>query len=145
MKMKKLLSVVAILLSLSAYSGQQAIADNTPVKVESRVGNVAITDNSPADAIATYPTRGKAIARSFAEQPPLIPHKDSYSITTDKNGCLTCHSWDKAKRMKATPVAKSHVIDDKGTLNRMNYFCVQCHVAQADNKQELVENTFTTK
>jgi cytochrome c-type protein NapB len=145
MKMKKLLSVAAILLSLNAYSGQQALADNPPVQVESRAGNVAINDNSPADAMATYPTRGKAIPRSFAQQPPLIPHKDSYSITTDKNGCLTCHAWDKAKRMKATPVAKSHVVDDKGTLNGMNYFCVQCHVAQANNKQELVENTFTTK
>ncbi|AZG72051.1 nitrate reductase cytochrome c-type subunit [Shewanella livingstonensis] len=143
--MKKLLSIAAILLSLNAYSGQQTLPENTPVKVESRVDNVAITDNLPADAIATYPTRGKAIARTFAEQPPLIPHKDSYSITKDKNGCLTCHSWDKAKRMKATPVAKSHVIDDQGTVNGMNYFCVQCHVAQADNKQELVENTFTTK
>ena len=104
-----------------------------------------MTDIRPADAMPVYPARGKALERSFTDQPPLIPHKDDYKITLDKNGCLTCHSWDKAPRMKATPVAKSHVIDDKGTLNGHNYFCTQCHVAQAENKAPLVDNKFSTQ
>ncbi|MCS6154769.1 nitrate reductase cytochrome c-type subunit [Shewanella baltica] len=143
--MIKILTLTALLIGIAGCSGQQADTNAAPVNIQSLAGNMAITDIRPADAMAIYPNRGTAIERSFSEQPPLIPHKDDYKITLDKNGCLSCHSWDKAKRMKATPVAKSHVIDDKGTVNGHNYFCTQCHVAQAENKQPLVENQFSDK
>ncbi len=140
--MKKILTLAAIVLAISGCSGQSG-SNGAPVNVKSLAGDSAITDVRPADAMPVYPARGKALERSFADQPPLIPHKDDYAITTTKNGCLSCHSWDKAPKMKATPVAKSHVVDDKGTLNSQNYFCTQCHVAQAENKAPLVENQFT--
>ncbi|MCS6242043.1 nitrate reductase cytochrome c-type subunit NapB [Shewanella baltica] len=143
--MRKILTLTALLVAITGCSGQQTDTNAAPVNIQSLAGNMAITDIRPADAMAIYPNRGTAIERSFSEQPPLIPHKDDYKITLDKNGCLSCHSWDKAKRMKATPVAKSHVIDDKGTVNGHNYFCTQCHVAQAENKQALVENQFSDK
>ncbi|MCS6100716.1 nitrate reductase cytochrome c-type subunit NapB [Shewanella baltica] len=143
--MIKILTLTALLIGIAGCSGQQTDTNAAPVNIQSLAGNMAITDIRPADAMAIYPSRGTAIERSFREQPPLIPHKDDYKITLDKNGCLGCHSWDKAKRMKATPVAKSHVIDDKGTVNGHNYFCTQCHVAQAENKQPLVENQFSDK
>lgn len=143
--MKKRLTLAAIVLAISGCSGQQAEANLTPVNIKSLAGNSTVTDIRPADVMPVYPTRGSALERSFAEQPPLIPHKDDYKITLNKNGCLSCHSWDKAKAMKATPVAKSHVTDDKGTVNGQNYFCTQCHVAQAENKTPLVENKFSTK
>ncbi|MCS6204466.1 nitrate reductase cytochrome c-type subunit NapB [Shewanella sp. SW36] len=143
--MRKILTLTALLVAITGCSGQQADTNAAPVNIQSLAGNMAITDIRPADAMAIYPSRGAAIERSFSEQPPLIPHKDDYKITLDKNGCLSCHSWDKAKRMKATPVAKSHVIDDKGTVNGHNYFCTQCHIAQAENKQALVENQFSDK
>ncbi|QYK08523.1 nitrate reductase cytochrome c-type subunit NapB [Shewanella mangrovisoli] len=143
--MKKILTLAAIVLAIGGCSGQQADTQATPVNIKSLAGDSAVTDIRPADAMPVYPSRGKALERSFTDQPPLIPHKDDYKITLDKNGCLTCHSWDKAPRMKATPVAKSHVIDDKGTLNGHNYFCTQCHVAQAENKAPLVENKFSNQ
>ena len=143
--MRKILTLTALLVAITGCSGQQTDTNVAPVNIQSLAGNMAITDIRPADAMAIYPSRGTAIERSFSEQPPLIPHKDDYKITLDKNGCLSCHSWDKAKRMKATPVAKSHVIDDKGTVNGDNYACTQCHVAQAENKQPLVENQFSGK
>ncbi|MCH1929613.1 nitrate reductase cytochrome c-type subunit [Shewanella sp. A25] len=139
--MKKLLTLAAILFAISGCSGQQG-ASGEPVNVKSLAGDSKITDVRPADAMPIYPAKGTAIERNFAEQPPLIPHKDDYKITKDKNSCLSCHSWDKAPRMKATPLAKSHVIDDKGTLNGHNYFCTQCHVAQAENKTPIVENQY---
>ncbi|MBT1443805.1 nitrate reductase cytochrome c-type subunit [Shewanella sp. JM162201] len=142
--MKKVLTLAALLVAIAGCSGQQASRNNEPVNVQSLAGNTPITEVRPADALPSYPTRGKAIERNYIEQPPLIPHKDDYSITMSKNGCMNCHSWDKAERMKATPVAKSHTLDAKGTLNGQNYFCTQCHVAQAENKSELVENTFST-
>ncbi|BDA62148.1 nitrate reductase cytochrome c-type subunit NapB [Shewanella xiamenensis] len=143
--MKKILTLAAIVLAIGGCSGQQADSQATPVNIKSLAGDSAVTDIRPADAMPVYPARGKALERSFTDQPPLIPHKDDYKITLDKNGCLTCHSRDKAPRMKATPVAKSHVIDDKGTLNGHNYFCTQCHVAQAENKAPLVDNKFSTQ
>ncbi|QDF68219.1 nitrate reductase cytochrome c-type subunit [Shewanella sp. SNU WT4] len=140
--MKKLITLALFALSLTACSGQEKLATGEPVKVTSLGGDSRIEDVRPADAMPEYPSRGKSLARDYQEQPPLIPHKADYSITIDKNSCMNCHSWDKATRMKATPVAKSHVIDDKGTLNGQNYFCTQCHVPQADNKQAIVENSF---
>lgn len=141
--MKKILTLAAIVLALGGCSGQQTDTNAAPVNISSLAGPMAITDTRPADAMPIFPTRGTALERSFSDQPPLIPHKDDYKITLDKNGCLSCHSWDKAKRMKATPVAKSHVINDQGTVNGQNYFCTQCHVAQAENKSPLVENQFS--
>lgn len=143
--MKKILTLAAIVLAIGGCSGQQTDINPAPVNIKSLAGDSTVTDIRPADAMPVYPSRGTALERSFTDQPPLIPHKDDYKITLDKNGCLTCHSWDKAKRMKATPVAKSHVIDDKGTLNGQNYFCTQCHVAQAENKMPLVENKFSNQ
>ncbi|MBV7314093.1 nitrate reductase cytochrome c-type subunit [Shewanella sp. NIFS-20-20] len=140
--MKKLMTMALFALSLTACSGQQPPAA-APVNVKSLAGDSRIEDIRPADAMPQYPSRGKAIVRDFQEQPPLIPHKADYAINADKNTCMNCHSWDKASRMKATPVAKSHVIDDKGTLNGANYFCSLCHVPQADNKQAIVENEFS--
>ncbi|ARD21058.1 MULTISPECIES: nitrate reductase cytochrome c-type subunit [Shewanella] len=140
--MKKILSLAAIVLSLSACSGQQAQEAAAPVNVKSLAGDVAITDTLPAEAKATYPSRGTALERDFVHMPPLIPHKDSYKLTTKKNGCLTCHSTEKAARMKATPVHESHLSAD-GKFDDKYYFCVQCHVAQADNKEALVGNTHT--
>lgn len=136
--MKKVFTLAALLLAF----GAQANATPKPVDVSSLAGDSNITDVRPADAMPVYPAKGKSIDRTFVHQPPLIPHKDSYAITPKKNGCLTCHSTDKAAKMKATPVDKSH-LEASGEFNNEYYFCVQCHVPQADNKQQLVENTHT--
>ncbi|MCL1057437.1 nitrate reductase cytochrome c-type subunit [Shewanella gelidimarina] len=139
--MKKLLTAAALVMALSACSGQQANTPAEPVNINS-LGQSAITDTRPADPAATYPKRGKSIERTFVHQPPMIPHKAGYPITLKKNGCMSCHSPAKAKRMKATQIDPSHLLAD-AKLNDHYYNCTQCHTPQAENKTELVENTFS--
>lgn len=70
--MKKLLTTVAMLFMLNACSGQQADTQADPVNISS-LGQSEITAVRAADAMPTYPNRGKSIERTFVHQPPLIP------------------------------------------------------------------------
>lgn len=140
--MKKALTLVA-LMALNASAAELAPAKTEPVNVNS-LSHAAITEVRAADAMPTYPKKGEPIARSFAQQPPLIPHKADYQITIKKNGCMTCHSPDKAVRMKATPIHDSHMQADS-QLNNEYFNCTTCHVPQAENKQKLVENNFSNQ
>jgi cytochrome c-type protein NapB len=107
---------------------------------------------TPIDADSTEPVRvryrdaDERIARSFEQQPPLVPHAtEKYAITAESNRCMSCHSWADYLDAGATRVGDSHFVDNQGGVNAMlegrRYFCNQCHVAQADAKP-LVENTF---
>ncbi len=107
---------------------------------------------TPLDAESTEPARvryrdaDERIARSFEQQPPLVPHAtEKYEITVESNRCMSCHSWADYEDAGATRVGDSHFVDNKGgvdaKLEGRRYFCNQCHVAQADAKP-LVENTF---
>ncbi|GIU06713.1 MULTISPECIES: nitrate reductase cytochrome c-type subunit [Shewanella] len=141
--MKKVLTLAALVMALSACSGQQANTQAEPVNISS-LGKSEITDIRAADPAPLYPKRGKSIERTFVHQPPMIPHKADYPITLKRNGCISCHSPAKAKRMKATAVDPSHMLAD-GKLNNEYYNCTQCHTPQAENKQELVENDFSAQ
>ncbi|SQH78311.1 Periplasmic nitrate reductase, electron transfer subunit [Shewanella benthica] len=134
---------LVVLFMLNACSGQQAATQADPVNIAS-LGQSEITEVRAADAMPTYPKRGKSIERTFVHQPPLIPHKAQYPINLKKNSCMNCHSPAKAKRMKATQIDASHLLADS-KLNQHYYNCTQCHVPQADNKQPLVENYFSAK
>jgi len=85
-------------------------------------------------------------AREFVQQPPLIPHKiDGYTISTNFNKCMDCHSWTRYREAGATKVSITHFKDRDGkelsNISPRRYFCNQCHVPQTDAKP-LVENTF---
>ncbi len=140
--MKKLLILAAIVFAVAGCSGQNGSEATAPVNVKSLAGDTTVPVTLPAAELAQYPQKGHAIARNYAQQPPLIPHKADYPITLKRNTCLSCHAWDKAERMHAIAIPKSHVIDDNGTLNGRNYSCNQCHVPQASNKQAIVGNRF---
>jgi len=102
------------------------------------------------------PGESKKIERTFDNSPPMIPHetedmlpmtvwyKMSFFFT---NMCTSCHMPELAKRMKATPIPESHLIDFRtgedlmGRLDKKRHFCVQCHVPQSDAKLP-VENLF---
>ncbi|TKB50705.1 nitrate reductase cytochrome c-type subunit [Ferrimonas aestuarii] len=132
--MKALVLATALLgLSINAVA-----ADS----VESLRGANPAADNNSAEAIATYPKKGKAMERSMLHQPPLIPHKASYPITLKKNGCVTCHAPKKAKRMKTTAIHESHY-ESEGKLDNIYYNCNQCHVPQASNAEPLVGNNYS--
>lgn len=86
------------------------------------------------------------LARSFEQQPPLIPHKiEGYRIDFKANRCLECHDRPFFKEEKAPKVGDSHYKDREGKMldkiSMARYNCNLCHVPQAD-AQPLVSNTF---
>lgn len=89
---------------------------------------------------------GGRVERNYRQQPPMIPHKvDKYEIDLKVNQCLRCHDWPNNVQENAPMVSATHYLDrngnklDKVSSNR--WFCVQCHVPQA-NAKPLVENNF---
>jgi nitrate reductase (cytochrome), electron transfer subunit len=86
------------------------------------------------------------IERNYLQQPPLIPHKtDTYNITKNFNKCMDCHAWNRYKETGATKVSMTHFKTREGqelsNISPRRYFCMQCHVPQADAKP-LVANKF---
>lgn len=112
-----------------------------------RGADAAATDTAPeAKAYAgKRPGSGQSIARSFREQPPLVPHAiDNFDeITVSDNQCLECHGVDTAAAKKAPRVADSHLLGSgqHATLRMDRYQCNSCHVPQVD-APPLVRNTF---
>jgi cytochrome c-type protein NapB len=128
--------IITMLFSVSAVGDE----------VESLRGANPIDSESTEPARVRYRDTEEPIARSFEQQPPLVPHAlEKYAITTESNRCMSCHSWADYEEAGATRVGDSHFVDNKGgvdaKLEGRRYFCNQCHVAQADAKP-LVENTF---
>lgn len=107
-------------------------------------------DIQAADTESTDPFKGTKdsapIERNYLQQPPLIPHKiDGYNITRNFNKCMDCHAWNRYKETGATKVSMTHFKTREGqelsNISPRRYFCVQCHVPQADAKP-LVGNRF---
>lgn len=98
--------------------------------------------------VGKTPGEQEKIARSYEQQPPLIPHKiEGYRIDFKVNRCLECHDRPFYKEEKAPKIGDSHYKDRDGKeLKHIwmgRYNCNQCHVPQA-NAQPLVSNTFTS-
>ena len=144
--MKKLL--VALLSIGALVTGiAQAELDN-PGGVgglESLRGTTPIEDMRASDNMKKYP-REQALDSDFVYQPPLIPHNiRNYEVSLNANKCLSCHSWKNAKQMGATKISVTHFINRQDAVladvSPRRYFCLQCHVPQADAKP-LVENEY---
>ncbi|MDR0233343.1 MAG: nitrate reductase cytochrome c-type subunit [Zoogloeaceae bacterium] len=106
---------------------------SAPDKIVTGDGLKRVRDTDPLD-------------RNFTDQPPLVSHAiDGYRITREANRCMDCHSWENARKEKATKISKTHfeAADGKvlSNVSSRRYFCVQCHVPQIDAKP-LVSNTF---
>ncbi|MFO1327320.1 MAG: nitrate reductase cytochrome c-type subunit [Rubrivivax sp.] len=131
------MAAVATLLGCASFSGIATL----------RGADAASVDQAPAQALlyaGKRPGSGAPIARSFKEQPPLIPHAiDNFDeITVADNQCLECHSPETAPAKKAPKVADSHLA--KGAVTMDRYQCNTCHVAQVD-APPLVRSTFATR
>lgn len=90
----------------------------------------------------------KPIARTYQQQPPLIPHAvDNFDeITLEENQCMTCHSKETFKAKNAPVVGESHFTNPAtgqklASLSMARHNCVSCHVPQVDAKP-LVDNSF---
>ena len=113
-----------------------------------RGADAAAADVAPeAKAYAgKRPGSGQAIARTFKEQPPLIPHAvDNFDeITVAENQCMECHSPERHAEKKAPKVADTHLLTATGgaaSVRMDRYQCNSCHVAQVD-VAPLVRSTF---
>ena len=113
-----------------------------------RGADAASTDQAPeAKAYAgKRPGAGQAIARTFKEQPPLVPHAvDNFDeITVSENQCMECHSPERHVEKKAPKVADTHLVAASAGTSavRMDrYQCNSCHVPQVD-AAPLVQSTF---
>ncbi|MDA9555945.1 nitrate reductase cytochrome c-type subunit [Vibrio sp.] len=113
--------------------------------VESLRGVTELEDTRPADSFKKFP-KDQIVDSSYVYQPPLIPHSiRGYETSGNANKCLACHSWKNAKEMNATKISVTHYVnrDDAvlADVSPRRYFCLQCHVPQA-NAKPLVENNF---
>ncbi|NIY81924.1 nitrate reductase cytochrome c-type subunit [Vibrio hepatarius] len=144
--MKKLL---VALLSVGALLSGSVLAelDNPGGTggLESLRGATELEDTRPADDFKKYP-REQVLDTSFVYQPPLIPHNiRGYEVSLNANKCLSCHSWKNAKEMGATKISVTHYVNREDAVlsdvSPRRYFCLQCHVPQA-NAKPLIKNNF---
>jgi len=119
-----------------------------------REASVSSADTAPD--VKTYagkrPGQFALIERSFAGQPPLIPHSvDGFTINQTENACWDCHNSDEFKGKKMPMVSKAHLVPGteakavaEPKLDMQHWQCDSCHVPQVDAKP-LVGNDFTSR
>lgn len=93
------------------------------------------------------PKQQDRMALNYVNQPPMIPHSvDGYQVSTNTNRCLQCHGVEHYRATGAPRISPTHFMDSDGkvlsNVAPRRYFCLQCHVTQAD-AAPIVENTFT--
>ena len=149
--MKTHTSLIAVLLVAAAAVFFIASCATTAEKVDVHgLRPNQLTEQDLVPAMTEYagktPGEQEIIARSFQQQPPLVPHKvDGLRIDFKVNRCLECHDRPFYKEEKAPKIGDSHYKDRDGKeLTHVwmgRYNCNQCHVPQV-NAQPLVSNTF---
>jgi len=138
--MKAKYLAVLLILGMSAA----ALAQTAPV--QPMPGTAPIDQMNAAPPIFQIKD-GVKPEKNYRQQPPLIPHRiEKYEIDLKVNMCLNCHDWPNNVQEHAPLVSPSHYLDRDGNkldkVSSLRWFCVQCHVPQADAKP-LVENRFT--
>ena len=110
-------------------------------------GPAAIPENTPAPAMAPEVADDRRRARTFPEQPPVIPHSiRGYQVDLRTNRCLTCHSRQYTEQTQAPMISITHFVDRDGQMLAdvapRRYVCTACHVPQT-TAEPVVSNTFT--
>ncbi|MFT6925610.1 MAG: cytochrome c-type protein NapB [Psychromonas sp.] len=145
---KKLTGIIAFgifVLSTSVWSAETVMqTDNGGLN--SLRGYQQISEINKSEALKRVPRDHSTVDRNYVQQPPVIPHSTrGYQVNLNANKCLSCHSFKNAGAMGATKISVTHFETREGTtlsdVSPRRYFCLQCHVTQADAKP-LVENTF---
>lgn len=145
--MKKFLIALLSIGALISGAAQAEDIDNPGGigGLESLRGVSQLEDTRRADEFKKFP-KEQSVQDSFVYQPPLIPHSiRNYEVSLNANKCLACHSWKNAKEMGATKISVTHYVNREDAvladMSPRRYFCLQCHVPQAD-AQPLIENNF---
>lgn len=139
---------IAALLALLLLVSCTAVAATTLEAHDPLRGRAAVTDTTRPPPLAAAENRDLKRVRSYAMQPPTIPHAiDNYQIDRFANRCLMCHARTRAAETQATPISITHYTDRDGNfladVAPRRYFCDTCHVVQIDVKPDVaVQNTF---
>lgn len=142
--MKRSVFFVSFLLVCLAGLAGQAVADISSLR---GVSEIPVTESAPE--MREFINDKENIARTFKEQPPLVPHdNEKYTISLKENKCLDCHMKQPGKeKAKSVEMGESHFLDRDGNKldhpSSRRYFCNQCHVPQID-APPLVGSTFTS-
>lgn len=139
----RILAIMALAVLAFGYGTFAAPASGE--ELQSLRGKAAITELDAAQPVFDV-KEGQRYAKNYLQQPPLIPHRiDKYEIDLKVNVCLRCHDWPNNAQENAPLISVSHFTNRDGVkldhVSSQRWFCVQCHVAQADAKP-LVENRF---
>jgi nitrate reductase (cytochrome), electron transfer subunit len=129
------------LLLLAVVSGA-TFAQHDPLR-----GAAPVDELGRAAPMVNAENDDKKRVRSYAMQPPTIPHKtDNYQVDRFANKCMTCHARTRVGETQATPISITHYQDRDGDfladVSPRRYFCEQCHVVQMDGVQPAVKNRF---
>jgi cytochrome c-type protein NapB len=135
----------ALAISLLALAGAAA-GQGAPTVANGLRGPTPLESESRAAPLAKTINDDQRRARSFAAQPPVIPHQiDNYQVDLRFNKCMSCHGRERVGESQAPMVSVTHFQDRDGTIRQeispRRYFCTQCHVAQSDVRVP-VKNTF---
>ena len=140
MNVKKFLMTLLLLAPLATPASFAAdfldgMRGAVPLDQTTQPPPIANTDNSDIKRV-----------RNYAMQPPVVPHKiDGYQLDKNANKCMMCHARTRTQESQAPMISVTHFMDRQGNflaeLSPRRYFCLQCHVPQADLKP-LVENEF---
>lgn len=142
--------ITVSMIAACGLSGWIAVATAADEPVQSlRGADTTAQDQAPAEKelLGKRPGRQELVVRTFAEQPPLIPHalQNFDEITLEDNQCLECHDAANYKSKAAPMIGKSHLLSGAdvpaNTLDHRRWFCTQCHVPQHD-APPLVDNDF---
>ncbi len=124
---------VCILVTCVVGLAGQAVADLNSLR-----GAHAVPETNAAPELMKFIKDKENVARTFEEQPPVVPHEnEKYAINLKENKCLDCHMKQEGKdEAKSVEMSESHFIDRNGNkLDRpagSRHFCTQCHVPQVD-------------
>ena len=135
--MKELIIALALLapFSASAVDLQDKMRGTTPLDQTTAPPPLVNPDNSDVRR-----------SRNYAMQPPVVPHKiEGYQLDKNANRCMMCHARTRTQESQAPMISVTHFMDRDGNflaeLSPRRYFCLQCHVPQA-NLNPLVNNQF---
>jgi cytochrome c-type protein NapB len=132
---------VAFLASLFMALGSALAQQHDPLRP-----GIGFEGSAKPPALVNAENNDRKRTRSYAMQPPTIPHKtDNYQVDRFANKCMTCHARTKAGDTQATPISITHYQDRDGNfladVSPRRYFCEQCHVVQMQ-AEPTVKNRF---
>jgi len=135
-------ALIAALMVLAA----PVLAQQVPEAMSPFRPPVGYEDEPKPPPIPREVTDDRRIARSYPEQPPVIPHSiQGYQVDLNSNRCLTCHSRQFTEAVQAPMISITHYVNREGQMlgavAPRRYFCTQCHVPQTEARP-VVENRF---